>query len=439
MKVFSKLTYGLVGMLSVGIVYAQCVDFPWDQNTSSGGGSTALPDVNVKKVKVRIQGQKGPFEDKLTVITRQKISIWTEINNKGDANYPNAQIKYFITDDKDFDCDDGFEGEDDDVGTLIPGETETDRKQNVRVPSTPGTYYAYTCVDTVGNPDNAESDLSNNASRDDELEEYAELNVVANLKGYHESASCDFASGWAQDFNKADGGLSVEVWSSNLNGSNSVKKDTISTTHYRSDLGGKHGFYWEIPDEFKDGVPRRLTFRALNHGAGSESYLELPIASGLTGNKIICTPSQGSIVSLNEYWSSSLQCHTWIMEEENLPTINNPDWEFQRIAGYVHNSPQPGTSPIYRAWRNQRYVPAVSGNRVGCHLFTGDSNYEGVGTTDWDQEGIAFHAYLSKYPGTVNTERYFRESTLGHYWTWRDEERPNLQFTHGYGQEIGSA
>ena len=51
---------------------------------------------------------------------------------------------------------------------------------------------------------------------------------------------------------------------------------------------------------------------------------------------------------------------------------------------------------------------------------------------------MRFHAYPSQFPGTVGVERYFRDSTVGHYWTHDDGARNYLQ-SQGYTQESGTA
>ena len=113
---------------------------------------------------------------------------------------------------------------------------------------------------------------------------------------------------------------------------------------------------------------------------GGDAFTETSTTNNCTDTITISGPDYGDIVPLVEYWNDYLQCHTWVTEGEIVSLDSNTQWNNEGVAGYVYNTPQPGTVPIYRAWRHGRHVPAINATREGCHLLTRNSNYEGIGS-----------------------------------------------------------
>jgi hypothetical protein len=81
--------------------------------------------------------------------------------------------------------------------------------------------------------------------------------------GAIESVNCDEVVGWAKDGNSVSP-LWVRIQASGI-----AQLPDVLADNYRSDVGGKYGLRWTVPDELKDGTAHTVAFTAVNVPIGN--------------------------------------------------------------------------------------------------------------------------------------------------------------------------
>ncbi len=126
----------------------------------------ASPDLDITAVTVREPETGAEKVSAMTVETGDKHHIHVTAKNVGDRKAQNFKIKYYYSDDTDFNKDEDTYIAFDQVETVGTGDTHIDRKTKdddnhvLKAPEVPGTYYVFARISSLDEDENTDNDYS---------------------------------------------------------------------------------------------------------------------------------------------------------------------------------------------------------------------------------------------------------------------------------------
>ena len=142
-----------------------------------------------------------------------------------------------------------------------------------------------------------------------------------------------------------------------------------------------------------------------------------------------CLPTMAKASSQSNvyrFWSDTMQGHfyTASLDEKNEVIAKYPTnvWKYEGVGFQVFTTQESGATPIYRFW---------SDTKRG-HFYTAslDEKNEVIAkypTNVWKYEGVAWYAYVTEQPGTTPVYRFWSDQKQHHFFTFDPNEKSCIQ------------
>lgn len=136
---------------------------------------------------------------------------------------------------------------------------------------------------------------------------------------------------------------------------------------------------------------------------------------------VACRPDTSCPVYRFHHPVKKRHFYTISAEEKNYVEMNNPNWKFETVAFYAHNSTigngqTLNVSPVYRFWSDSKQA----------HFYTISADERDLiikNDKSWKYETIAYYAFKTQVPGTVPLYRFWSNEYQTHFFTANEDEK----------------